>query len=255
MNRMHEANRTGWDAVSPVWQARIEQRGQVAPVPPGSGPCPGTAGRLRIWVRSPGGTFAFWAAATTLWPLRWREWAPESHRSIFRRPSWTGAASRAGELGLEIAFLRADVIDLGLLGDEKFDLVYTGGHVAVWVSDLRVYYAEACRILRRGGTLMVCEYHPFRRVWRQSPDRLTLEYGYFERGPHEYDRSDDVPDALPGSLPSYEFHWTVADYVAALMDGGSDLVALEEFGDLHEQWESAPLAGLPNSLLLVGCKR
>ena len=27
MNRMHEANRTGWDAVSPVWQARIEQRG------------------------------------------------------------------------------------------------------------------------------------------------------------------------------------------------------------------------------------
>ena len=163
--------------------------------------------------------------------------------------------SRAGELGLEIAFLRADVIDLGLLGDEKFDLVYTGGHVAVWVSDLKIYYAEACRILRRGGTLMVCEYHPFRRVWRQPQDRLKLEYGYFERGPHVYDRSDEVPDALQGSLPSYEFHWTVADYVAALMDGGSNLVALEEFGDQHEQWESAPFAGLPNSLLLVGCKK
>ena len=26
MNRMHEANRKGWDAVSPHWQAMIEER-------------------------------------------------------------------------------------------------------------------------------------------------------------------------------------------------------------------------------------
>ena len=254
MNRMHEANRTGWDAVSPVWQARIEQRGkwrrchldpalvldsrEIAHL--------GSVSGRDVCVLGSGDNLVAFALAG----MGARVTSVDISQAQLDR-----AASRAGELGLEIAFLRADVIDLGLLGDEKFDLVYTGGHVAVWVSDLRVYYAEACRILRRGGTLMVCEYHPFRRVWRQSPDRLTLEYGYFERGPHEYDRSDDVPDALPGSLPSYEFHWTVADYVAALMDGGSDLVALEEFGDLHEQWESAPLAGLPNSLLLVGCKR
>ncbi|HOQ27944.1 MAG TPA: hypothetical protein PLH36_04310, partial [Armatimonadota bacterium] len=27
MNKYHEANRKGWDAVSPIWQAGIEQHG------------------------------------------------------------------------------------------------------------------------------------------------------------------------------------------------------------------------------------
>ena len=164
------------------------------------------------------------------------------------------AASRAGETGLDIAFLRADAVDLPALGDESFDLVYTGGHVAVWISDLERYYAEACRILRRGGMLMVNEYHPFRRIWRASPDRLELACGYFERDPHRHDRSDAIPGASPGSLPSYEFNWTVADYVTALMHGGCDLAAIREIGEGRERWESAPMSGLPNALLLVGRK-
>ena len=101
----------------------------------------------------------------------------------------------------------------------------------------------------------VNEYHPFRRIWRDSSDRLELEFGYFERGPHQYDRADGVPGAPPGSLPSHEFHWTVADYVTAPMGGGCELVAIREYGNQRERWESAPMSGLPSSLLLVGRKR
>ena len=129
------------------------------------------------------------------------------------------AASRAGEIGLDIAFLRAGVVDLRELGDEGFDLVYTGRHVAVWVSDLKRHYAEACRILQWGGMLMVT----FRRIWRASPDRLELACGYFERGPPPLRPLGRCP---PGSLPSYEFNWTVSDYVTALMHGGCELVAI-----------------------------
>jgi len=32
------------------------------------------------------------------------------------------------------------------------------------------------------------------------------------------------------------------------------LVHAEEFGDASEEWEGAPVAGLPASLLLVGCR-
>ena len=42
------------------------------------------------------------------------------------------AEERAEELGLDVTFLSADVTDLSALADETFDLVYTGGHVAVW---------------------------------------------------------------------------------------------------------------------------
>jgi len=50
------------------------------------------------------------------------------------------ARRRAAALGLTVDFVQADVVDLSSLGDAAFDVVYTGGHVAVWVSDLRRCY-------------------------------------------------------------------------------------------------------------------
>ena len=44
------------------------------------------------------------------------------------------ARSRAAAPGLQVAFVRADVVDLSVFGDAAFDTVYTGGHIAVWVS-------------------------------------------------------------------------------------------------------------------------
>ena len=254
MNRMHEANRKGWDAASAGWQAAVERevdwrRCLADPTIALGGEeleLLGDVAGKDICVLGSGDNLAVFALAGM------------GARLIsvdISQAQLDTAAARACELGLDITFLQADVVDLRELVKESFDLVYTGGHVAVWVSDLGRYYAEACRVLRSGGVLMVNEYHPFRRIWRRSPDRLELACGYFERGPHRYDRSDVVPDAPPGSLPSYEFNWTVADYATALIDGGCDLVAIREFGDRLERWETAPMAGLPNALLLVGRKR
>jgi len=84
---------------------------------------------------------------------------------------------------------------------------------------------------------------------------LEIEFGYFDRGPHRWDRSEDLPDAEPGSLPSYEFHWTVSEYLAAVVDAGTDLRAVEELGDQPQAWEVAPLRGLPEALLIVSEKK
>ena len=96
------------------------------------------------------------------------------------------AKERAEELGLDIEFLRADVTDLSALANEQFDLVYTGGHVAVWVGDLQKYYSEAARILKPGGQFIVNEYHPMRRLWKEDSKQLVLAYDYFNRGPYEF---------------------------------------------------------------------
>ena len=254
MNRMHEANRRGWDAVSAGWQAAVERHVDWRR-------CPedptialdkreldllGKVAGKDICVLGSGDNLAVFALAG----LGARVTSVDISQVQLDK-----AASRADELCLDIAFLRTDVVDLRALGGESFDRVYTGDHVAVWVSDLSGYYAEASRILRRRGTLMIKEYHPFRRLWQDTPDRLELKCGYFERGPHAYDRSEAVAGVPPGLLPSYEFNWTVADYIAALMEAGCDLTAIHECGDRPERWESAPLAGLPGSLLLVGRKR
>jgi SAM-dependent methyltransferase len=153
---------------------------------------------------------------------------------------------------LEIDFLQADVVDLHDLGNATFDLVYTGGHVAVWVSDLKRYYAEAARILKPERLLIVSEYHPFRRVWVASTTGLELGFNYFDRGPHRFEADQDVLYPEPGEWEQFEFHWTVADYITAMLASGCQLIHAGEFGDRSEDWEGAPMAGLPGSLLLVG---
>jgi ubiquinone/menaquinone biosynthesis C-methylase UbiE len=162
------------------------------------------------------------------------------------------ARGRAAALGLQVDFVRSDVVDLSCLGDATFDVVYTGGHVAVWVSDLQRYYGEAARILKPHGRLVVSEYHPFRRVWQHSPNSLELRFNYFDRRPH---RSEAVPDVLStehGEWEQFQFRWTVADYITAILAAGCQLIHAEEFGDTSEEWEGAPMSGLPVSLLLIG---
>jgi SAM-dependent methyltransferase len=162
------------------------------------------------------------------------------------------ARSRAAALDLEVDFVRADVIDLSSLGDATYDIVYTGGHVAVWISDLRRYYGEAARILKPNEWLIVSEYHPFRRVWKNSQTHLELGFSYFDRGPHRFRVGSDVLYAEPGELEQFEFHWAIADYISAIVSSRCQIIHAEEFGDTRESWEGAPVAGLPAALLLVG---
>jgi SAM-dependent methyltransferase len=270
MNEWHEANRQSWDAVSPQWQAKIDARGEwrrahldpMVALRPQELAYLGDVAGQEVCVLGSGDNLVVFALAG----LGARVTSVDISQTQLDI-----AAHRAGELGLAITFVRADVTDLHApcaclswrsgqgpqdrLADATFDVVYTGGHVAVWVSDLQRYYAEAGRILRPGGLFVVNEYHPFRRVWKYVPDRLELEFGYFDRGPHQYDRSEEVPGAAAGSLPSYEFHWTVSDFVSAVMDAGCELIALAEIGDGRQEWETPPIQGLPEDLLLVGRKR
>ncbi len=90
------------------------------------------------------------------------------------------ARERATQLGLEIQFVEDDVTQLSI-ADESFDVVYTGGHVAVWVSDLARFYGEASRILVPGGQLLIHEYHPFRNMWSDDTDRLEVGHSYFDK--------------------------------------------------------------------------
>jgi len=247
MNFHHESNRRVWDAMSPSWQKGIDEKGKWRR-------CPteptiilserelsllGDVRGKHVCVLGSGDNLVVFALAGM----------GAGMTSVdFSQVQLNIAAGRARELGLEIRFVRHDVTDLRSLRDDSFDVVYTGGHVAVWVNDLKKYYAEAVRILQPGGLFLVNEYHPLRRLWGYEPGPLRIQFDYCDRGPHEYDS-----DYLDGAK-QYEFHWTVADYVNALLDAGCNLEAVEEFGDEREAWEPIDLSGLPRCLLLAGRK-
>lgn len=254
MNEMHEANRRGWDAAARAGRAdanavdwRLCCRQPALVLDDRERRWLGDLAGSRACVLGSGDNRVAFALAGLGADVTSVDISAEQLKLARRR---------ADQLGLRMSFCRADVTDLSAIEAGTFDVVYTGGHVAVWVSDLPAYYREAVRILKPGGTFLVNEYHPVRRVWDDTKDRLEVRFNYFDLGPHPWDRSEDVPGAGSGSLPSYEFHWTISQYIMAVLNAGCELLAVEEFGDGPEAHEQGPsLAGLPRCLLIVGRKR
>ena len=242
----HEANRAVWDASTKWWKEREDKRGlwRRAHVEPASVLAPAEMPFVKdvdgkdVCVLGSGDNEVAYALAGM-------GGAVTSVDISERRLEV--AADRARTLGLEVSFLRADVTDLRALADGSFDLVYTGGHMSVWVSDISKYYAEAVRILRPGGLFVVNDYHPIRRMWLDA-DGAEPSHRYSNRGPYEY-----ISD---GGLPAFEYHWTTADHIQAVVDAGCRIVKVDEHGEKIEDefWLKANLDKFPAYLLIVGRK-
>ncbi|MDA0745203.1 MAG: class I SAM-dependent methyltransferase [bacterium] len=253
MNRFHAANRDRWNLASPGWAAMHDRRGTWREVheKPELVFTEKELGLLRaventdVCVLGSGDNLAVFALAGM---------GARVTSVDLSSAQLEVAERRAEELGLVVDFVEADVTDLSVLEDARFDFVYTGGHVAVWVSDLSAYYREAVRILRQDGLLLIHEYHPFRRVWKELEDRLEVGFNYFDNGPHEYHASEELFDRTSGSVVQYEFHWTVSQYFNAVVEQGIRITCFDEIGDEPEGWEVAPLGGLPHMLLIAGRK-
>lgn len=252
-NPIHQANQRRWDAASASWARGADSRGtwRLCPAEPGlvlSGTelhyLAGIAGK-RVCVLGSGDNQVVFALAG-LGALVTSVDISLNQLQV--------AEERSRELGLSIDFVQADVTDLSVIADDAFDAVYTGGHVAVWVGDLRQFYAEALRILKPGGLFLCCEYHSFRRIWKASKTRLVVDSRYLDRGPFEYRYSENVLSRDPGAFVSYEHHWTIADYLNATIEAGGQILHADEFGEEVADWEGAPLQGLPEFLLIVARK-
>jgi ubiquinone/menaquinone biosynthesis C-methylase UbiE len=237
----HDANRAFWDASAEWWRAKEDVRGlwrRAAAEPscvftPAEMPFVRDVAGKSVCVLGSGDNEAVFAFAGLGGVVT-------SVDISARRLEI--AAERASTLGLTLSFVRADVTDLAPLDSESFDLVYTGGHVSIWVSDIAKYYAEGARIVKRGGTFIVNEYHPIRRMWTSS-DGSKPAHRYFDRGPYPYEST-------------FEYHWTVSDHIQAVVDAGCRIVHVEEHGEgmRDEYWTAADLDSLPACLLIVGTK-
>jgi ubiquinone/menaquinone biosynthesis C-methylase UbiE len=254
LNDMHRANQVKWNASSENWAKNADSRGlwKRCPEEPALvldqvilNHLKGISGKS-ICVLGSGDNEAAFALAGM--------GAQVTSVDISQR-QLDVAAERAQILNLDIAFVQSDVTHLNTLSDQSFDVVFTGGHVAVWVSDLMLYYREASRILKPDGLFIIDEYHPFRRIWKESKTELEVEMSYFKRGPFTYAQSDNVLYPEKGELVSYEFHWTVADFMNAVIKNDCRILEVHEFGEKAESWEGAPMNGLPHCLVIIAQKQ
>jgi SAM-dependent methyltransferase len=115
----------------------------------------------------------------------------------FSAPAIEAAQRLADEVGLapRARFVHADVHAAATtLGAASFDLVYTGKGALCWLPDLRRWAEECASLLRPGGWLYLCEFHPVGYCLDAATPTVT----------HDYFSTELIVDETPGTYADLE---------------------------------------------------
>jgi SAM-dependent methyltransferase len=155
----------------------------------------------------------------------------------------------ARERAPDVAYIHADVHDLPLeVRRARFDLVYTGGGVLVWLQDLDAWAGGIATALKPGGVLLLYDEHPVSKSidslghWR---DDYFDESPYVDSGWTHFDLPGE-----PATEEKHERHWRLGQVVDAVAGAGLSVTRLVEFQTLYKwmqrdrrvPWEFALLA-------------
>ncbi len=164
----------------------------------------------------------------------------------------TEAIDVARERAPDVAFVHADVHELPLeLRRGRFDLVFTGGGVLIWLHDLEPWATGIASALKPGGTLLLYDSHPVAGCidhlghWRDDyfdeSLQVTSGWTHFElSGP-------------PAGEEKLERQWRLEQIVGAVLGAGLTVTRLGEFQTLYKwmqrdrrvPWDFALLAEKP----------
>ena len=145
----------------------------------------------------------------------------------------TEALEVARERAPDVAFMHADVHELPLeLHRGRFDLVFTGGGVLVWLHDLDAWAAGIASALKPGGTLLLYDSHPVGGCidhlghWR---DDYFDESVFVEAGWEHFELTGS-----PATEPKHERHWRLEQVIDAVTGAGLQVTRLAEFQTLYK---------------------
>jgi SAM-dependent methyltransferase len=158
----------------------------------------------------------------------------------------------ARERAPDVAYVHADVHELPLEARRgRFDLVFTGGGVLVWLQDLDTWATGIASALRPGGVLLLYDAHPL----TQCVDHLGhWRDDYFDESPVVTTGWEHFELSGPAaSEEKYERYWRLEQVVDAITGAGLGLTRLAEFQTLYRglqrdrrvPWDFALLAEKP----------
>ena len=143
------------------------------------------------------------------------------------------ARALSQQTGIPAEFIEANVLDLERMLTRKFDLVYTTKGVLSWIRDIRLWARTIAHLLKDDGVLYLMEGHPTSYLFDETrSDDLRIKYPYFHQDqPLHLD--DDLPDySDKGYVPTtktYEWIWSIADVLGALIENGLSIEMFHEY--------------------------
>ena len=183
------------------------------------------------------------------------------------------ARTLAAAATMEPQFIEDDPGDISVAAPKGgYDIVYSGFGGLSWIDDLGRWATGVASSLKRGGTLVVYDEHPFARVFEPGDEgNLVVAHSYLPDVDDEDDEgaeaaqaaaadtaADDEPDDEDAS------GWTIGDLICSLGAAGLVTLSLLELQDsdrfatpldeMSDDVDYEELVRIPGVLLLAAMK-
>ncbi len=150
----------------------------------------------------------------------------------FSAPAIEEASRIATELGLadRATFVQADVRHANsVLDRESFDVVYTGKGAIGWLPDLRQWAEQCASLLRPGGYLYLCEFHPV--GYALDDEVMGVKYDYFADQPYVEEESGSYADPEATTVHNVNYWWNhpLDRTLSAILGAGLELRFFHEW--------------------------
>ena len=130
-------------------------------------------------------------------------------------------------------FVQADAVAVPVGLQDRFDVCVATYGVLEWIGDVPAWMRSAAGLLRRGGRLVVVDFHPLLQM-AETVDPLCLCFPYANDGPHRFgDQTGSyaVPDAPTQANEVEQYAHSLGEIVTAAANAGLRVEHLGEHVD------------------------
>ena len=160
----------------------------------------------------------------------------------FSEPAIAAARDVSLRSGTPGRFVLAELYDSPAALPEQFDIVYTGVGALIWLPNIAEWARVVAKFVRPGGAFYIREAHPI--AWALDYERtdgeLVIALPYFEGPPHRSDGDVTYVEVAHKLEHTTQYEWNLGlgEIIAALLDAGFRLDALQEYRFL--EWQAMP---------------
>ena len=138
------------------------------------------------------------------------------------------AMDLARAAGVDIEYILADYSGYeDAVRNETYDIACMEGGILHYFGDITDMFRQTHRMLKRGGRLLLDDFHPFRKLLADIPTGGDYFETGFHDGPVAYEKwlEGAAPDAMPKCRLRY---WTMGEIVTAVASAGFHIEEMRE---------------------------
>jgi len=160
------------------------------------------------------------------------------------------AREAAAYCGVNVNLVEADWQNLpSNIPNNYFDLAVAECGILLWIADLNAWMRNAYKVLKKGGKLVLSDFHPLSIIAEEENESVIFRKSYFDQCPKAYEPKFWGEKDTP---PAIEFLWKLSDIINAAIQAGFQINHVEEYY-VEQKHGKTPL--LPTDFLLVASKR